>query len=97
MTTSVTVIIPNRGRLESDQLTRALLEAASRGQRPHCSDPISGEMWLSEMEAERREAARLCRGCSVLRPCRDAAEAQRETFGVWGGRDFTRRPGRPRS
>jgi Transcription factor WhiB len=81
----------------TDQLTRALVNLAAQGLRTHCSDAGTGGLWLSEQESERREAARLCRGCPVLRPCLTAAKAQRETFGVWGGRDFTHRPGRPRS
>jgi hypothetical protein len=31
----------------------------------------------------------------VLTQCADAARANRVTFGVWGGVDFTPKPGRP--
>jgi hypothetical protein len=95
MTTAPT--IPNRGRTESDRLTTALLNLTCRGLRPHCSDVGTGGLWLSEHEGESAEACKLCQGCPVLRPCRDAAEAQRETFGVFGGVDFTKRPRKPRS
>jgi hypothetical protein len=89
---TVTPLIPNRGRTESDQLTRALLDMASRGLRTHCSDPSLSELWLSEHEAERAEAVKLCRGCPVLLECREVGKYQ--TWGVFGGRDVSRRPGR---
>jgi hypothetical protein len=34
-----TVVISNRGRAETDALTRALVNLAARGLRTHCSDP----------------------------------------------------------
>jgi hypothetical protein len=92
---SSVVIIPNRGRVESERLTRALVDLASRGQRPRCSDPVSSEMWLSEDQAGRKQAARMCRGCPVIDPCRDVGQYQ--TFGVYGGVDRTRRPGRKKT
>ena len=48
-----TIFISNRGRAESDQLTRALLNIAARGLRTHCSDPSLSELWLSEHKPER--------------------------------------------
>jgi Transcription factor WhiB len=92
MSTAFTnTVVYTRGRIEGDKLTRALVQAAADGLRPHCSDPPSRHLWLSEFEGERREAARLCGGCPVFRPCDQAAEARQERFGVWGGRDRTRR------
>jgi hypothetical protein len=41
----------------TDQLTRALLNIAARGLRTHCSDPVSSELWLSEGQAEPKQAA----------------------------------------
>ena len=79
-------------RAASERLLRALITIASRGLRTHCSDPGTSELWLSEHEAERREAARLCFGCPVLVECGAAATANDERWGVWAGRDFTRRP-----
>jgi hypothetical protein len=38
----VTVIIPNRGRAETDALTRALINLAAAGLRTHCSDSDRG-------------------------------------------------------
>lgn len=81
----------------TDQLTRALLDLAARGERTHCSDPATHHLWLSEIKAERAEAAKLCRGCPVIIPCGQAATARQERWGVWGGRDFSRKPGRKQS
>jgi hypothetical protein len=67
-----------------------LITAASQGLRPHCSDPVLGDLWLSDNEADRAEAAKLCRGCPVLAECDAAATANGERWGVWGGKDFTR-------
>ena len=53
---SVTPTIPNRGRAQSDALTRALINLAARGLRTHCSDPVSSELWLSKDQAERKQA-----------------------------------------
>ncbi len=33
----------------------------------------------------------ICRGCAVLRECRDYALASRQPFGVWGGLDEEQR------
>jgi hypothetical protein len=86
-----TPVLARRGRVEGDRLTRALLDAASAGLRPHCSDAASKHLWLSESESERAEASRLCIGCPVLGECRAAATARRERFGVWGMKDSTPR------
>jgi hypothetical protein len=84
----------NRAALASDALTTALLQLAARGQRTHCSDPELHNYWLSENPTHRAVAATLCTGCPVLDPCRDTAELHGERFGVFGGKDFTRRPGK---
>jgi hypothetical protein len=76
----------------TERLTTALLEAARQKQRPHCGDPATHHLWLSDSAAERRVAAILCAGCPVFDPCGEAATARAEPFGVWGGRDFTRKP-----
>jgi len=81
----------------TDNLTRALLDIAARGLRTHCSDAGTGGLWLSEHPSERAEAARLCRGRPVIQPCAHAATANNETFGVFGGRDFTRPPGKKKA
>jgi hypothetical protein len=86
------VVLSFRGGAASRRFTRALVDLAANGLRTHCSDPVTSELWLSEVEAERAEAARLCRGCPVVAPCGEAAVARGERFGVWGGRDRTRHP-----
>jgi Transcription factor WhiB len=86
-----TVVMPTRGRAESEALTRALINLASKGLRPHCSDPGTSELWLSDHPAERREAVKVCAGCPVIVECRTAAEARDERWHVWGGHDYTRR------
>jgi hypothetical protein len=97
MTTSRRVVIgtlATRGLPESQRLTRALVDLGARGLRPHCSDVETHSYWLSEDAHERKRAVRWCAGCPVLVPCREAAESQGERWGVWGGLDFTRRPGK---
>jgi hypothetical protein len=80
-------------RVASDQLTIALLGLAEQGLRTHCSDPTSHHLWLSEHESERALAVMLCDHCPVLTVCRDTAETG-ERWGAWGGKDFSRGPGR---
>jgi hypothetical protein len=87
------VIFSNRGAVESEALTRALLNLKARGLRAHCQDSDVGGWWLSEDEDERARAARRCGGCPVFAECGEAARVRNERFGVWGGRDRTRRPG----
>jgi hypothetical protein len=72
----------------------SLLNLASQGERAHCSDPETHHYWLSQHPAERKLAVRACTGCLVLQPCLEAAQLNDERHGVWGGRDFSRRPGR---
>ena len=81
-----------RGREASDRLTQALITMASQEVRPHCSDPESHWMWLSEHPGERQLAALMCGGCPVLTECGDAADANDERWHVWGGRNYTRKP-----
>jgi Transcription factor WhiB len=82
-----------RGRIATDQLTRALLDLAAKGERTHCSDPTSHRLWTSEHETERAIAVMLCDHCPVLTVCRDTAEQRDERWGVWGGVDRSIRPG----
>jgi transcription factor WhiB len=74
----------------SARLVKALVDLAAAGLRTHCSDVGTGGLWLSESEDDRREAIKLCRGCPAFDPCGEAAESNRETFGVWASEDFTR-------
>ena len=84
-------------RAATDQLTRALLDMAARGERTHCSDSASKHLWLSEHDGERKVAALLCRHCPVETVCRDTAEQRDERWGVWGGVDRSVRPGRKKA
>ena len=78
----------------SDRLTLAIDEIARQGLRPHCTDQEVSHLWLSEYAAERALAIKLCRGCPIFNVCGEVASARREPFGVWGGRDRTRVPGK---
>lgn len=42
------------------------------------------------------EAKRLCRSCPVQADCLQVAVERREKNGVWGGHDFSVKPGTPR-
>jgi Transcription factor WhiB len=92
MTTSATRL---RASQASDTLTVALLTIASQGLRTNCSDPETHHYWLSEYRAERTLAARACRGCPVQAPCLEVGKYQ--TWGVYGGKDVSRRPGRAKN
>ena len=94
MTASATRL---RASQASDRLTVALLTIASQGVRAHCSDPETHHYWLSEHAPERAIAVKLCTGCPVLQPCLEAARLNDERHGVWGGRDFTRKPGKKKA
>ena len=84
----------SRARVASDALTLALVNAATQGVKPRCADPETHTYWLSEHPGDRAQAVRWCRGCPVLEPCGEAAQANNERFGVWAGKDRTRHPGR---
>jgi hypothetical protein len=76
----------------SDALTRALVDAAARGQRPRCGDYETAHLWLSEHDGERKQAAIMCTGCVVWAECDQVGQHQR--FGTWAGVDRTRAPGK---
>ncbi|SDS21639.1 Transcription factor WhiB [Friedmanniella luteola] len=79
-----------------EKLTRALVQLASRGDRPRCGDPVTRDYWTSDNNQERKHAAAWCAGCPVLNLCSAAADETSERFGVWAGVDRTPRP-RPES
>src|SRR3954449_6582453 len=61
----------------TDQLTRAPLDMAARGERTHCLDPTSYRLWLSEHDTERATAV-----CSVTTaPCSPCAVTQPRSAG----------------
>lgn len=79
-------------RTGPDPLTLPLIELASQGQRPRCSDPGDRRLWLSDDPDERASAAARCRGCQVLTACQQSADIHGEQFGVWAGVDRTKKP-----
>jgi len=78
----------------SDQLTQALVRAAARGDRPRCADGEVSYMFLDESPQTRAIASTYCSGCIIWQECDEVGKHQR--FGVWGGVDRTRSPGRKR-
>jgi hypothetical protein len=72
-------------------LDLALVNLAAAGGRPRCGEPGTRAYWTSDDAAERAQAANWCTGCRVLAECGEAADEQRETFGVWAGVDRTPR------
>jgi hypothetical protein len=47
----------DKGRVATDALTLALLSMAARGERTHCSDPGTSELWISDRSREAPESA----------------------------------------
>jgi hypothetical protein len=83
-----------RAELAHHALTRALIDAAARGQRPRCADAEVAWMFTDEDDRIRKIAATYCTGCPVWAECDEVGKHQR--FGFWGGVDRTRSPGRKR-
>lgn len=81
-----------RAARASERLNRALAEIARQGLRRNCAE--QGELWISEYAEERQLAIKLCRGCPILDVCDQTASARRESWGVWGGKDRSRSPGK---
>lgn len=92
MTVSPTQARALSARAASDRLTAALVALGAQGLRPPCSQPETHHYWLSEIDAERRQAAQWCRPCPVLTVCGQAAQAHDERHFVWGGVDRHRKP-----
>jgi hypothetical protein len=44
-------------RVATDALTLALLNLAARGERTHCSDPGTSELWISDRSRDAPESA----------------------------------------
>ena len=74
-------------------LNGRLTDLADNGAQLPCW--TRGDLFVSEEPTERREAAEWCETCPALVACSAFADANRETFGTWGGRDRTPRPKRP--
>lgn len=63
---------------------------ADAGTPTPCTGQPDGP-WLSEDPEVRAVAATWCEQCPLIVECDDAARELRVTFGVWAGRDRTRR------
>ena len=46
--------------------------------------------FLSSRSADKRTAIRLCGDCPAQASCREFAETNHETYGIWGGHDFSK-------
>lgn len=64
----------------------AIVTALSRGPSTPCA-LRNFDLWTSTIAAERVTATKLCAGCSILQACGQIAVANKETSGVWGGKD----------
>jgi hypothetical protein len=84
----------SREAAASDALTQALVRAAARGVRPRCADGEVAWMFLDESPQTRAIASTYCSDCIIWQECNEVGQHQR--FGVWGGVDRTRSPGRKR-
>ena len=49
-------------------------------------------MWFSPVLLDVADCLRLCAGCPVQLACLAGAKARRESYGIWGGRLFSREP-----
>lgn len=75
-------------------LTAALLRLNEDGERTPCAWLGATGPWVSEDPDERALAVPLCRPCPVRAQCHAAAVESRASFGVWAGKDHTRRQGK---
>ena len=73
---------------EPASLADALADLAETGRTTPCQrEP---DLWTSDDHKERTEAANACQMCPLIDPCRTHAEANAETWHVWGGIDRTK-------
>jgi hypothetical protein len=75
---------PPTAKQATRNLATALINMASRGLRTPCSDLAIRDYWVSELELERRQAARWCVewDCPVIEPCLTAGIANDELVGL---------------
>ena len=76
--------------IATDHLHSALAELVDTGHRPACIDQPG--LWVSDTQADRDIAVRLCAGCRVIVECAAAAKEVHARFGVWAARDRTATP-----
>ncbi len=75
----------------ADRLTTGLVRLAAEGYRPICGTFGIAELFTSDDHEQRAQAATLCHGCRLFQLCAEAADENREAFGVWAGRDRGKR------
>ena len=82
----------NAGVKYDGRVTTLKAVSVPRGVTTPCQDPSPRirALWFSRSLDERREACRRCRLCPIVHTCGEAAEANQERHGVWGGKDFTK-------
>lgn len=73
----------------SEDLTRALLRMAERGQRTRCGDGETSDRWTSDDPEERAQAAAWCARCPLGVLCGNYADEVGATWGVWNGTDYS--------
>lgn len=61
----------------------------AQGQQTPCQADTEG-LWFGDDKHQVARAVERCQACPVLAECLDYAQAQREQYGVWGGRNFNR-------
>lgn len=57
---------------------------------------MPANFWFPEKNQNANQGRRVCAGCPVRQDCYDAAVANGERFGVWGGVNFVEPKERPR-
>lgn len=75
-----------------ETFTHALLALADAGKRTPCQGP-QRDLWTSDNDTDRADAAERCTPCPVLALCANSADELGEKWMVYGGTD--RRPARP--
>jgi WhiB family redox-sensing transcriptional regulator len=58
-------------------------------QREALCNQTDPEAFFPEYERDGRMAKEVCKECPVKQKCFDYAVSNKETFGIWGGVDFT--------
>lgn len=85
MKASLKALIPHRGTLAHQLLTKILM---SDEERLCQQDP---ELWWSTSTPDIRAAKAYCSDCPLIEECGAYAIAAREPYGVWGGMDAAER------
>ncbi len=75
----------------------ALNELVDVGGAVPCWDRTHGNPWIGESAEEREYAAHRCVPCPLIAACGAMALEQHVSFGIFGGLDFTQRPGKRRT